>query len=70
MLKLPVKKLILLGKSNEYRLHSLQDIEASFISHSFALYLLGEPNEYRLYLLQDIEAGFISHSFALYWSVI
>ena len=43
MLKLPVKKLILLGKPNEYRLHSLQDIEASFISHSFALYLLNKP---------------------------
>ena len=38
MLKLPVKKLILLYQYNEYRLHSLQDIEESFISHSFALY--------------------------------
>ena len=66
MLKLPVKKLILLGKPNEYRLHSLQDIETCFISHSFALYLLGKPNEYRLHSLQDIDASFISHSFALY----
>ena len=40
MLKLPVKKLILLGKPNEYRLHLFRDIEASLISHSFALYSL------------------------------
>ena len=57
---------VLLQKYNEYRLHSLQDIEASFISYSFALYLLRKYNEYRLHSLQDIEASFISYSFALY----
>jgi hypothetical protein len=43
MLKLPVKKLILLYQYNEYRLHLFRDIEASLISHSFALYLLNNP---------------------------